>query len=377
MSDEKSLIGKKYGKWTVVARDNTRNSAYWICDCECGTSGKSIRENALISGTTKSCGCSRKLNITPGDIYGRLVVIERASKSGYWICNCKCGNEGKIISGSNLIYGKTKSCGCLNSELAKVRTYIDLTGMTIGKLKVKYRDGNRKRTYWICDCTCGNNDISISSESLRSGKKNSCGCEKEERYSLIGKEFGRLVVTAKSDKRASNGDSFWICDCSCGNKNIFVMRSNLVAKNKYKTLSCGCYKNDGEHVINRESDRENHIVKYLYGKLKVRNKKLGFDNSEIINFDMFQSMIFKECYYCGLENGNTTYDTGNKKRVSDTVLHHSGIDRIDSNKGYVIGNVVPCCKYCNMAKMDRSQDEFLEWAEHTYQYFVQGIRENP
>lgn len=60
--------------------------------------------------------------------------------------------------------------------------------------------------------------------------------------------------------------------------------------------------------------------------------------------------------------------------MSDTVVNHNGIDRIDSNDGYVQGNVVPCCKYCNMAKMDRTQDEFLKWAEETYQCFVWGKR---
>ena len=55
-----------------------------------------------------------------GERYGRLVVVEYAgrdkSRSQIVLCECDCGNQ-KIVSISNLKYGKTKSCGCLNQEL--------------------------------------------------------------------------------------------------------------------------------------------------------------------------------------------------------------------------------------------------------------------
>lgn len=41
---------------------------------------------------------------------------------------------------------------------------------------------------------------------------------------------------------------------------------------------------------------------------------------------------------------------------------YNGIDRVDSKKGYVAGNVVTCCRNCNQAKSDKSIDEFEEWA---------------
>lgn len=55
-----------------------------------------------------------------GRRYGRLTVIKRADDKKYkcphWICKCDCGNE-KIVSGSNLKTGQTRSCGCLRKEL--------------------------------------------------------------------------------------------------------------------------------------------------------------------------------------------------------------------------------------------------------------------
>lgn len=51
-----------------------------------------------------------------GKKFGILTVIEQAGKSPkgnyMWLCQCECGNQ-KVINSSNLLYGHTKSCGCL------------------------------------------------------------------------------------------------------------------------------------------------------------------------------------------------------------------------------------------------------------------------
>lgn len=62
-------------------------------------------------------------------------------------------------------------------------------------------------------------------------------------------------------------------------------------------------------------------------------------------------MLELGCNYCG-----------------DPVLNSTGssLDRLDSSKGYTITNVVPCCKYCNIAKNDRSIPEFIHWIDKVY-----------
>lgn len=51
--------------------------------------------------------------------FDRLIVIKQASKDKWrnilWSCLCDCGQE-KIIRGSHLKSGATKSCGCLHEE---------------------------------------------------------------------------------------------------------------------------------------------------------------------------------------------------------------------------------------------------------------------
>jgi len=56
-----------------------------------------------------------------GQTFGRLTVLEyqgvdRAHNSK-WLCLCECG-ETRVVLGCNLKKGDTKSCGCLNKEMA-------------------------------------------------------------------------------------------------------------------------------------------------------------------------------------------------------------------------------------------------------------------
>ena len=56
--------------------------------------------------------------------FGRWTVLSRANDylpgNPQWLCRCECGQE-KIVRGSILRAGKSKSCGCLNSELRRAQ----------------------------------------------------------------------------------------------------------------------------------------------------------------------------------------------------------------------------------------------------------------
>lgn len=65
-------------------------------------------------------------NLT-GKKFGRLIAIKQVGKDkkgNYkWLCQCDCEKE-KIILGFSLTGGRTKSCGCLNIEIARQRNTI-------------------------------------------------------------------------------------------------------------------------------------------------------------------------------------------------------------------------------------------------------------
>jgi len=58
-----------------------------------------------------------------GQVFGRLTVTERGEDkwhSARWLCKCACGTE-RIVQGSHLNNGTTKSCGCFHKEQSSLR----------------------------------------------------------------------------------------------------------------------------------------------------------------------------------------------------------------------------------------------------------------
>lgn len=124
------LADQVFGRLTVIRQTSTayKKELIWLCSCECG-SVVSVRSAALRNGTTKSCGCSQKdivsqrgLKDITGQRFERLLVLEKSDRKNkarapYWKCLCDCGNEVYVV-GTTLRDGRTKSCGCLQRELA-------------------------------------------------------------------------------------------------------------------------------------------------------------------------------------------------------------------------------------------------------------------
>ena len=64
---DKSLIGQRFGRLTVIEKTNERKNKYivYFCKCDCGNITKNDTYS-LTSGHTKSCGCLRKNYIIHG-----------------------------------------------------------------------------------------------------------------------------------------------------------------------------------------------------------------------------------------------------------------------------------------------------------------------
>lgn len=146
--------------------------------------------------------------------------------------------------------------------------FIDLTGQTFNRWTVIKRAENRgKEVYWQCQCECGNIK-DVKSYHLRHGASKSCGCLQKEiakqHLSEIGKNntndltnktFNFLTVIKDSGKRGSNGCIIWECKCICGNKRE-VASKHLTSN---EIISCGCKKrkSKGEEKIFQILQKEN------------------------------------------------------------------------------------------------------------------------
>lgn len=93
-------------------------------------------------------------------------------------------------------------------------------------------------------------------------------------------------------------------------------------------------------------------VSRVYSEYKAAAKK--FKRTFQLDLVCFAKIVQACCYYCG-----ASPFAGPSSRTSRVTIPLNGVDRVDSRVGYIETNVVSCCKFCNIAKRDRSAEDFI------------------
>jgi hypothetical protein len=79
------------------------------------------------------------------------------------------------------------------------------------------------------------------------------------------------------------------------------------------------------------------------------------------------------CYYCG-EKGSNYYNVYLKDKKSSqnakdgAHFYYNGVDRLDNSLAHNLENIVPCCYWCNFAKMELTLLEFQDWIKRIQNY---------
>ena len=129
------LAGQRFGRWLVLKRADKRirGQTLWLCECDCGST-KIVNGSTLKNGVSKSCGCLRAMSINlAGQRFGRWLVLKRAASRNhrtYWLCECDCGVK-KIVYAASLKNGESKSCDCMKVKhgMSKTPEYVAWLGM--------------------------------------------------------------------------------------------------------------------------------------------------------------------------------------------------------------------------------------------------------
>jgi hypothetical protein len=120
------MIGKKFNHLTVIEEcGKYKNKILYKCECDCLNKTIVIVQGVNLRGNhTKSCGCLQKEvakergDVFIGKCFGYLTVLDNLpSRNGsrYCLVRCKCGKE-KSVNANNMKYGKIISCGCVGLE---------------------------------------------------------------------------------------------------------------------------------------------------------------------------------------------------------------------------------------------------------------------
>ena len=150
---------------------------------------------------------------------------------------------------------------------------------------------------------------------------------------MVGRRFGNFTVLefVRKDKKSHK---IYKVKCDCG----FITVVRLDSLESGRSTSCGCSRKLRQEV------RLVHRVLVNYRKsAKKRNIFFDLDKQDIEN------LIFDDCIYCKSSPEN---------EMSDYPGKYQGIDRVNSNIGYVWENVVPCCGKCN-AQKNNNDSTFL------------------
>lgn len=163
---------------------------------------------------------------------------------------------------------------------------------------------------------------------------------------LTSKKFGHLTVIGVNGK-TSRGQYIWKCKCDCGNyKNI----RGYHLKGK-KIRSCGCLKRE---TVNIKWSGYGNIGRWVWNRFRIgaKRRSLEFD---LTPQDMWE-LALTQNLRCALTNQSLNF----VKRPRDQNQSNASLDRIDSSKGYIKGNVQWVTKNVNIAKQSMSQKEFID-----------------
>lgn len=124
--------------------------------------------------------------------------------------------------------------------------------------------------------------------------------------------------------------------------------------NFYKSQTCYCFsckESYGQRTKERIRNRKfGTIERMLYNRVKDTKQRKKWENNLTPSYLL-------EIYH--KQKGNCFY-SGIKMITDRSDLYALSIDRIDSMKGYIKGNIVLCCNIINQMKSNLSVDEFLK-----------------
>ena len=173
----------------------------------------------------------------------------------------------------------------------------------------------------------------------------------EEEYFKKHNTFDKLTVISLEPITHDNKGRtrrFCKCLCECG-KEVLVERFNLI---RNQTKSCGCNRYPKGKLSKKwRSCGKLHASTLGRFKWNATSRHIPFEITLEQGWELYQ----KQNGICALSGIPITFNS--TSRICDGT---ASLDRIDSSKGYVEGNVQWVHKDINFMKQDYDQEHFIE-----------------
>ncbi len=259
------LIGKKFGRWTVIAKSSIKQQRHicWVCKCDCGTI-KIKSGAALKAKQSLSCGClTREINSKKKyenkneRIYsiwngikercrnkdnpnygGRGIKICSEWESNYMEFERWALNNGYA---ENLTIDRIDNDGDYCPENCRWATYEEQANNKRNNVFIPYKGKIQTISQW-------SKEYNLPPHIVSSRIK--LGWDLDDTFhtpvkdlpfdDLRGRRFNMITVLdfAEGYKHKNNRCKYYKCLCDCGN--IFYAKGSNIKKGR--TKSCGCYR---------------------------------------------------------------------------------------------------------------------------------------
>lgn len=224
-----------------------------------------------------------------------------------------------------------------------------LNGVTIIKKigEKSFKSPSKKKDYFyntdilLAQCSCGF-QYEVLSKSFLDNKCQSCRRCATKKEDNVGNIINNLLcVDSFHKKNVSNRSIIWL-NLTC-QKCLFkrIVRADIF---RTQSVTCDNCKNP-THLhkkIGKGKTPHQYFVSLKYG---AKNRNIGVN----ITVDDILNLAIKQNYKCYLSGLDISFDDGSLS-----------VDRIDSNKGYIIGNIQCVHRDINFMKNSYSQERFLD-----------------
>jgi hypothetical protein len=229
----------------------------------------------------------------------------------------------------------------------------NIIGQRFGKFTITGYVGSKgsQGSVWSSKCQCGL-VLELSRQQLKEKAALNLGCKicspKPKYEDLIGRRFGKLTVIKYAGKAVK--ETSWVCRCDCG-KIITIRARSLKQVINPNCGECTPALHGSEH---HAWQGHGEISQNLWRSYQnsAKDRKLEFNISIEYAWELFLKQE-RRCAYTGWGlYFNKTFKNQKDRTAS--------LDRIDSTKGYIEGNVHWVHRIINKLKKNLPHEDFIK-----------------
>lgn len=179
---------------------------------------------------------------------------------------------------------------------------------------------------------------------------------KPEKYK-IGTKIKKKNLTIIGEPYQYKGNTYYKVRCDCGHE--YVTGHSTFSRESRLPFCPACFSVD-KKSHKRHTMVSEHISQTCYHKIakQANDRGIVFE----VTPDYLESLLIKQNFKCALSGIPLRFSL-NFKTKEDREYHTASLDRIDSSKGYIEGNVQWVHKDINYMKCDFTQEEFINYCK--------------